>query len=38
MVNAHRRGTDDDHDDGPSEFDALEAELGYMCIQLLQHA
>ena len=39
VVNAHRRDPDDDdHDDGPSEFDALAAELGYMCIQLLQHA
>jgi hypothetical protein len=26
---------DDDDDGGPSEFDALAAELGYMCIQLL---
>ena len=43
VVNAHRRDPDDDDDDdddddGPSEFDALAAELGHMCIQLLQHA
>ena len=28
-------GHDDDHDAGATEFDALAAELGYMCIQLL---
>ena len=28
-------GHDDDHDVGATEFDALAAELGYMCIQLL---
>ena len=36
LATAHPHVPDDDHDDGgPSEFDALAAELGYMCIQLL---
>ena len=36
LATAHPHVPDDDHDDGgPSEFDALATELGYMCIQLL---